>query len=112
MNSVLLSVKLPGRLTGPKKHFEYQIVTVDVTAVGAKAKEFMTRKIKHNDRVDSDCSKKMKFSEESVRDMENSECPHWETPSKWKSMSKYQKLVSHLKRYDEGYGITIDIFEN
>ena len=112
MKSVLLSVNLLGVIKGQEKHTTAQVVTVDVTPLGNKIPEFMTKKIKHNDRNSTECCRKMKINEEMVNNMENGECPHWEKPSQWKTMSKHQKLVSHLKRYDEGFGIKFDIIEN
>lgn len=111
MKSVLLTINLKGALCGPVKHTDKQIVTVDVSEMGSKHPEFISRKIVHNDRISVPCSKKLKFSEEIISDWERGECPHWEKPSQWKTMTKNQKLMSHLKRYDEGFGISVDIIE-
>ncbi len=111
-SALLLTVKLKGQVKGQEKHTDKQIVTVDVTPVGSKHPEFMSRKIKHNDRSETECNRKIKISEDLVHEWENSECPHWEKPGTWKSMTKMQKLISHLKRFDEGYGISFDFIEN
>ena len=109
--SVLLTINLKGEVCGPIKHTEKQIVTVDVSPIGAKHPEFISKKILHNDRVSVACTRKMRFSEEIVSEWERGECPYWEKPSQWKTMSKAQKLMSNLKRYDEGFGISVDIIE-
>lgn len=110
-SALLLTINLKGRVQGPKKHTTKQVVTVDITPMGSKYPEFMTKKIRHTDRSETECTRKMRISEETVREFENSECPHWEKPSVWKSFTKTQKLVSHLKRYDEGFGFSFDFID-
>ena len=111
-SALLLTIKLKGKISGPKKHTDRQVVTVNVTPIGARFPEVMTKKILHTDRVETECSKKMRLSEELVHEFETSECPHWEKPTTWKNMSRSQRLLSHLKRYDEGYGISFDFIDN
>ena len=111
MSALLLTINLKGQVKGPQQHIDKQVVTVDVTPVGHKHPETMTKRIKHNDRSETECTKKMKISEDLVSEWENSECPHWEKPGAWKSMTRMQKLQSHLRRYDEGYGISFDFIE-
>lgn len=111
-SSLLLTITLKGVISGPKKHTDKQVVTVNVTPIGNKVPEFMSKKIRHTDRYETECSRKLKLSEELVHEFENSECPYWEKPATWKSMTKSQRLLSHLKRYDEGYGISFDFLDN
>lgn len=111
MSSIILTVNLKGAISGPTKHTTKQIVTVDVTPIGSKQTEVVSRKIKHNDRVATECYKKINLSSEVVSDFQNGECPYWEKPHFWKTMNKKQRLESHLKRYDEGYGISYDFLE-
>lgn len=110
-SSILLTIKLKGKIGGPIKHVDKQVITVDVTPIGAKYSEHMTRKIKHNDRIESECSRKLRISEELVNSWEGVECPHWEKPNQWKSMSSIQRITSHVNRFDEGYGVTFDFLE-
>lgn len=42
-------------------------------------------------------------------------CPSWSTPSKWKAMSKKERLESHLRRTTEhlgGISFTYQVFED
>lgn len=105
---ILLTINLQGRVIGCVKHTTKQVVTVDVTPIGAKHQELMTRKIKHTDRVASICTKKLRISSDVVLGWQNGECPHWVKPTVWKNMNKKQKLESHLSRFDEGYGISYE----
>ena len=111
-SGILLTVHLKGRITGPQKHVDKQIVSVDVSPMGAKQPDFIHKKIRHTDRVSTDCSRKMRISEEIVGEWERSECPYWEKPSNWKTMTKIQKITSHVKRYDEGHGVSFDFMDN
>jgi hypothetical protein len=110
-SAILMTIKLRGQIDGPQKHVDKQIVTVDVTKIGSKYPEVVSKKITFNDRIQTECYRKMKISEEIVSEWENSECPHWEKPGSWKSMTRKQKLESHIKRYDEGFGVTYDFIQ-
>lgn len=111
-SSILLTINLRGQVEGFKKHVDKQIVTVDVTAVGAKFAESISRKIKHTDRAETVCSRKVRISEEIVSGWETSECPFWEKPSDWKNKSRVQKIISNVNRFDEGFGVTFDFIDN
>lgn len=108
---VLLTINLKGNLSGFKKHVDNQIVTVDVSEVGAKHPNFISRKIKHSDRYPSECVRKVRVSEEVVNEWNKPDCPHWEKPAQWKSMSKDQRFKSHINRYDEGFGVKYDFVQ-
>ena len=110
-SALILTIKQRGCISGPVKHTEKQKHTVDVTPFGAKSAEFMTRNILHNDRFEMECVKKLHISEDIVRDWERSDCPHWEKPANWKTFSRAQKIHSHAKRYEEGFGISYDFFD-
>lgn len=112
MSSLILTINLRGIIEGPKKHTDKQVITIDVAPIGSKHPEIISRKIKHNDRNATECTKKIKLSSETVDDFQNGECPHWEKPHFWKTMNKKQRLESHLKRYDEGHGFSYDFIES
>ena len=112
MSAIILTINLRGSIGGPKKHVDKQVISINVAPLGSKSPEIITRKIKHTDRGETPCCRKMKLSEELVYEFENSECPHWEKPHHWKQLSKKQRLESHLKRYDEGLGISYDYLES
>ena len=112
MGSLILTIKLKGAVKGPQKHVDKQVVSVDVSLLGSKSPDIMTRKILHTDLVESDCVRKMRLSSEIVDEFQSGECPYWEKPHFWKTMSKKQRLESHLKRYDEGYGFSYDFLES
>lgn len=106
MSSILLSVKLKGQLTSPVKHVDSQIITLDLST--PKRSNVISKKIVHTNRIESECYRKLKISEEVVNYMESSECPAWEKPIRWKNMSKKLRVLSHLNRLDEGFGISIE----
>jgi len=105
---ILLTINLLGRIGGCVKHTTKQVVTVDVTPMNHKQPEYITRKIKHTDRVATPCVKKLRISSEVVLGWQYGECPAWVKPTVWKSMNKKQRLESHLNRFDEGYGISYE----
>jgi hypothetical protein len=111
-SAILLTVQLKGQIKGPEKHIDKQIVSVDVSPIGAKQPDFIHKKIKHNDRLSMECTRKTRISEEVVTNWENSECPFWEKPSHWKTMNKLQKITSYINRHDEGYGVSFDFVDN
>lgn len=111
MSSAILTINLKGQVIGPVKHTDKQVVSVDATPFGSKSKEYVTKKIKHNDRVQTICTRKLKLSAETVSSFQSGECPFWEKPYRWLKMSKIQRLESHLNRYDEGYGISYTLIE-
>lgn len=108
---VLLTINLKGKLVGFQKHVDNQIVTVDVSPMTAKQPDFISRKIKHTDRIAQDCVRKIRVSEEVVNEWNKQDCPHWEKPAQWKSMSKEQRFRSHVNRYDEGFGVKYDFVQ-
>lgn len=105
-SGILLTVNLPGRVIGCVKHTTKQTVTVDVTPLGVRYPEMMTRKIKHSDREMSVCTRKLHISSEVVLGWQTGECPHWVKPTHWKTMNKKQRLESHVNRFDEGFGVS------
>lgn len=107
-SGIVLTINLKGRISGPVKHTDKQIVTVDIAPLGAKYPEIVSRKIRHNDRIPTSCSRRLKISEEVVETWLHADCPHWEKPHQWKAMTRPQKIQSYLKSFDEGYGINYE----
>lgn len=105
-SGILLTINLQGRIGGCVKHTTKQIVTVDVTPVGSKHPEIISRKIKHTDRESVACVKKLRISQEVVDGWQNGEAPFWVKPYTWKGMNKKQRLEAYLNRFDEGFGIS------
>ena len=108
MESILLKVYLKGQISGFVKHVDNQIVTVDVTPIGSKHPETMSKKILHTNRVATECSRNTRISEEAVKNWASAECPFWEKPHVWKTFSRTKKIESFLKRFDEGHGISYE----
>lgn len=111
-SAILLTVKLKGQVKGLQKHVDKQIISVDVSALGAKQPDYIHKKVKHNDRSETDCTRKTRISEEVTTEWERSESPFWEKPSQWKTMSGVQRINSHVKRFDEGFGVSFDFIDN
>jgi hypothetical protein len=106
---LLLTINLKGRIGGPLKHTDKQLVTVDVAPLGKRHPEWITRKIKHTDRVVTSCSRKLHISEEVVNSWIHSDCPHWERVGAWKNMNEEQRMLSFIKNFDEGHGVTFEL---
>ena len=107
-NMIIVTVNLPGAPIGPQKHVLKQIHSVDVSPIGAKKPEKVTKRIKHNDRVPSNCTRKTRLSDEVVAGFQSDECPYWIKSHDWKKMNAKQRLESYLARFDEGYGYSYE----
>lgn len=106
LNGILVTVNLKGIIDGPQKHKDYQTITVDATPIGPKSKPcIITKAIKHNNRKESECCLKTHITGDVIT-LWIDKCPSWERSFIWKSMSKTQRLRSHLNRMDEGFGVS------
>ena len=106
LNGILVTVNLKGVIGGNEKHKDYQTITVDATPVGLKQKPvIINTTIKHTDRKQTECCIKTHIHGEVIASWIG-KCPSWEREFIWKSMSKTQRLRSHLNRMDEGFGVT------
>ena len=112
MSSILLKVFLAGEISGPIKSVDIQKNTVDVSKIGSKHPDWMTKKICHTDRVQTQCHRKMIINSDIVYSWAVSDCPRWEKPSVWKTKTPEQRIESHLSQYDEGFGISYEYLEN
>ena len=112
MSSILLKVFLAGEISGPVESVDIQKSTVDVSKIGSKHPDWVTKKICHTDRVSVPCHRKMIIDSDIVDGWANSDCPRWEKPTVWKTKTPQQKIESHLSQYDEGFGISYEYLEN
>lgn len=71
-----------------------------------------TKTITHTDRVMRPCSRAFSVPGTSVTHWVSGDCPSWERPNKWKTMSKKQKIQSYINSYDEGYGVTFETIDD
>lgn len=106
MSGLILTIRLQGRVSGPKVHSNNQDVQVDV---GGRDR-MLSAKIKHTNREPQPCVRIMRLSEEVVKGFQG-ECPYWEKERNWKNLSNFKKLMSHLNRYDEGFGFTFEFLD-
>lgn len=108
-NGIIITINLPGRIAGSVRHTETQAVKLDISNLGAKKPTWVTRKIVHTDRGDQKCYKKLRVSGELVHEWTSNTVPFWENKKDWSKMSKQQRLVSYIVRFDEGFGVTFEV---
>lgn len=65
----------------------------------------LVKKIKHTDRIVNPCTRVTKISKSTLNAW-LAECPYWEKPGNWKNYSRDKKILSHVARFDEGYGVS------
>lgn len=106
MTDISVVVNLPGALSGPVKHVSKQVGTVDISPVGSKTPQIITRKIKHNDRVQSPCFRVFPIQGNIVKEWVKGECPYWVHPKQWKKMTNNQRIMAHLSLFDVGFGVS------
>ena len=109
-SGILLTINLKGALIGQPIHNQLQEVKVDISPDPKKI-IYTTQRICHVDRISVACHKKTLITEEAVTSWRKGDCPYWERPAKWKSMTDRQKIESHLSRFDEGYGYSYEFVE-
>ena len=107
---IVVTVNLPGALLGPVKHTTKQVGRVDVSPVGSKNPEWITRRIKHTDRPVGNCFRIFPLSAEIVKSWTSAHAPapYWVKPQTWKKLNEQQKLMAMLSRFDEGYGVSYE----
>ena len=105
---ITVTVNLKGRLGGPVKHTTRQTYSVKINPIVNKDPLKKTRKIKHTDREERSCVRKVYLSEEVVTEFQSSEPPYWVNKYNWNKMTRKQRLESYLERFDEGYGYSYE----
>lgn len=107
-SAIVATINLPGVLSGRVKHTTKQTGTVDVSPIGAKNPEWITRKIKHTDRPITSCVRIVPISGAVVTNWVKGEAPYGVKPQIWRTLNKKQKIEVHLSRLDEGYGFSYE----
>jgi len=107
-SAIVVTVNLPGVLSGRVKHTTKQTGTVDVSPIGSKNPEYITRKIKHTDRTPVPCARIVPIAGTIVDAWVKSEVPFWIKAQVWKTYNKKQKIQAHVSRFDEGYGVSYE----
>ena len=108
MDSIIIKINLQGEISGRIAHTSRQKNTVSVGKDG----EQVSRVIKHSDRQPSVSTRSCSIPGETVESWVKGDCPYWEEGRNWKKMSKVQKVISHVSRFDEGYGVSFDFLED
>lgn len=106
-NGIILTVNLVGQICGPVKKHENQNVSVDATPDKSKAKLIINTEICHTDRAQSPCTRKTIISGDVVK-IWSRECPPWEKKFIWENLKSKQRIMSYLKRFDEGFGFSFE----
>lgn len=102
---IIITTILEGNLTGCVKHTNKQRHTCNTD------KGVISRIIKHSDRVPTECTRKTNISSDVVSLWTSDVCPEWENTKRWKAMSDKQRLISHVLRFNEGFGVTFEIIQ-
>lgn len=105
MSGLIISVNLPGNLSGFTKHTTVQQYSVKTRDLKTGKDTIVTSQILHTDRVPQPCVKIININPAVVKLWKSSAIPYWETQKDWKKMSIEQKIASHVARFDEGYGV-------
>lgn len=120
INGIVLNVKLQGQLSSPVSNKSSKEITSKVKKSPFEKGIVDGRKVNYvtpnglylalnnfQQREIQGCVRKMNISGEVIK-MWLRECPQWEKPFIWKSMTNTQKLRSHLNRFDEGFGYSFE----
>lgn len=105
LNSIVISVNLPGELEGNVKHLSIQSYSVKVFTKDQKHL-LITKDILHTDRKPTKCTRIINIPSAVVSSWIKSECPFWIYPKIWKVLSKEQKISTYVSRFDEGHGVS------
>lgn len=105
MSGLIISVNLPGNLSGFTKHTTVQQHSVKTRDLKRENDIVLTAQILHTDRVPQPCVKIINIHPTIVKLWKSSVIPYWETQKDWKKMSPEQRIASHVNRFDEGYGV-------
>lgn len=105
MDSIIIKVNLVGQISGVVKHTNRQKWTAQLPA---KHGGPISKVIKHTDRLTTECTRASTVPGEYVESWTTGEAPVWEKASVWKKMTKVQRVISHVLRFDEGYGVSFE----
>ena len=107
MDSVIVTVYLQGVIGGCVKHTNRQKSSF---RLGGKD---LIKVIKHTDREVTQARRIFTVSSEFTTIWAKEDlCPYWEKPKDWKGMSPTLRVESHLKRFDEGFGVDYEFLDD
>ena len=98
MRDLIITVNLPGRISGPvKKHVHTQTV---------KNSDGKDVKILHTDRSYTKCYSKVNISSEIVK-LWTKDTPVGNiSPKQWNRLTDDQKIKMHVQTFDKGFGVS------
>lgn len=103
MSSIIVTVNLAGQIGGLVAHKNRQKHTILLDGGS------MSRVIKHTDRPVSEACRIFTVSGENIETwVQPDQCPEWEKPKDWQNKSRTQRLISHVLRFDEGFGVSFE----
>lgn len=106
-NSIIVTVFLRGAIGGCVKSVDKQVHSVLVNHGVV-----LTKEIIHTNRVPSDCVRQFNVDGDLISKWVTGDCPYWENPRDWKKMNSNRRLISYVKGFDEGYGVTFEAIED
>lgn len=106
-NSIIVTVFLQGTIGGFVKQVDKQSHSVLVNHGIV-----LTKEIIHTDREISECIKQFNVDGELISKWVTGDCPYWENPRDWKKMKPNRRLVSYVRGFDEGFGVTFKIIQD
>lgn len=106
-NSIVVTVFLQGIIGGCVKSVDKQVHSVLVNHGVV-----LTREIIHTDRKKTDCVRQFNVDGELIFKWVTGDCPYWENPRDWRKMSQNRRLISYVKGFDEGFGVTFEVIED
>jgi len=105
MDSIIVKVNLNGVIGGVVKHTNRQKHTVLLSPEEGSS---MTRMIHHTDRPELECIRTFTVPGNVVTGWTQGDSPFWEEARVWKKMSPVHKVISHVNRFDDGYGVSFE----
>ena len=103
IEGLLITVNLKGAIKVPTK----QIDVCEIShRVGA---QLLTKKIIFSQRGEAECSLKTRVSGEVAKSWASAQCPEFSNKFIWNKMKKKERLVAHIARFDQGYGVSFEI---
>lgn len=105
MDSIIIKVNQQGIIEGNVKHNNWQQHTA---LLSPEEGSFVTKMIKHTDRVELPSIRMVPISGNVVTGWTQGDSPFWEEARNWRKMSPIQKVISHVNRFDDGYGVSFE----
>jgi len=107
MESIVVTVNLPGSLGAPVRHTNRQKNTITVSSdTPPHTPTKLTRTILHSDREPMPCYRCFTVEEDVLNSWIKGECPSWIKPHAWKNLAPKQRILAYLITFDEGCGVS------